>query len=164
MLSARWWLGMAHFYLAMNHILAGSFDAALAEASRAHAIGEEIGDPRLQTYAGFMAAWVEASRGNCESALTICRRSRELAPDRVSHAFASMILGYSLLQAGDHAAAREQLESLVTEFESFGFPQWQAWASTLTAETYRLDFWLDIAAAWCIYDVSRYIDIRSIAR
>ena len=24
----RWWLGMAHFYLAMNHLLAGNFEAA----------------------------------------------------------------------------------------------------------------------------------------
>jgi tetratricopeptide (TPR) repeat protein len=132
----------------MNYLVAGRFDAALEEAAQADAIGDEIGDPRLKTYAGFMAAWVEASRGNGDQALVASRRSRELAPDRVSHAFASMILGYALLQAGDHRGAREQLEPLVAEFESFGFPQWQGWASTLIAETYRLDGESEVAAAF----------------
>lgn len=143
----RWWLGMAHFYIAMNHLVAGTFDAALAEAAQADGIGEDIGDPRLQTYAGFLTAWVEASRGNCEKALAVCRRSHQLAPDRVSRAFASMILGFALLQAGDHRGARQQAEPLVAEFECFGFPQWQAWASTIAAETHRLDGALDAAGA-----------------
>ena len=49
----RWWLGMTHFYLAMNHLVQGDFETALAEANRADAVGKEIGDPRLQTYAAF---------------------------------------------------------------------------------------------------------------
>jgi tetratricopeptide (TPR) repeat protein len=144
----RWWLGMAHFYVAMNHLLTGEFEAALAEATNADTVGKEIGDPRLQTYAGFTAAWVEASRGDCETALAVCRRSLEQAPDRVSRAYASMFLGYALLEAGDHRAARDQLVPIVTELESFGFPHWQAWASTLTGETYRLDGALDVAATF----------------
>ena len=59
----RWWLGMTHFYLAMNHLLTGRFDAALGEAARADEVGREIGDPRLQTYAGFTVGWVETTRG-----------------------------------------------------------------------------------------------------
>jgi tetratricopeptide (TPR) repeat protein len=139
---------MAYFYIAMNHLLAGSFDAALAEAAHARVVGEDIGDPRLQTYAGFMAGWVEASRGNCERAVAVCRRSEKQAPDRVSRAYASHILGYALLEAGDHRLARERLEPLVAELESFGFPQWQAWALTLTGEAYRLDGDLDVAASF----------------
>jgi DNA-binding winged helix-turn-helix (wHTH) protein/tetratricopeptide (TPR) repeat protein len=144
----RWWLGMAYFYLAMNHLIAGRFDAALADAAHAHAVGEDIGDPRLQTYAGFLAGWVEASRGNCDIALSVCRRSEAQAPDRVSRAYASLILGYALLESGEPRAARERLEPLVAELESFGFPQWQAWASTLTGETYRVDGNLDAAASF----------------
>jgi DNA-binding winged helix-turn-helix (wHTH) protein/tetratricopeptide (TPR) repeat protein len=144
----RWWLGMAHFYLAMNHVVTGDFHSALTEAGHAHAIGEQIDDPRLQTYAGFMEAWVEASRGNCDAAMTVCQHSLEQAPDRVSHAFASTILGYALLEAGHHDTARMRLEPLVGEFESFGFPQWQGWAAVLTAETYRLDGAVDIAASF----------------
>ena len=59
----KWWLGMAHFYVAINYLLEGNFPATLAEAERAEAFGREIGDPRLQTYAGYVAGWAEASRG-----------------------------------------------------------------------------------------------------
>jgi DNA-binding winged helix-turn-helix (wHTH) protein/tetratricopeptide (TPR) repeat protein len=156
----QWWLGMAHFYVAMNHLHTGEFEAALAEAVNADTVGKEIGDPRLQTYAGFTAAWVEASRGNCGTAVALSRGSREQAPDRVSRAYASMILGYALLEAGDHRAARDQLEPIVTELESFGFPQWQAWASTLTGETHRLDGALTVAATF----VERGLDVARQAR
>jgi DNA-binding winged helix-turn-helix (wHTH) protein/tetratricopeptide (TPR) repeat protein len=143
----RWWLGMAYFYVAMNHLLAGNFETALAEAAHADAEGKEMDDPRLRTYAGFLAGWVEASRGNHETALATCRRSLEQAPDRVSRAYASMVLGYALLEAGDHSGARERLEPIIAELESFGFLQWHAWTSILTGETYRLDGALDIAEA-----------------
>jgi DNA-binding winged helix-turn-helix (wHTH) protein/tetratricopeptide (TPR) repeat protein/nucleoside-triphosphatase THEP1 len=156
----RWWLGMAYFYVAMNHVLAGNFDAALAEARHADAVGKEIGDPRLQTYAGFMVGWVEGSRGNYQVALAACRRSVEQAPDRVSHAFASMVLSFTLLEAGDHAAARALLEPIVAEFELFGFPQWHAWASILIGETYRLDGIVDTAAGY----VARGLDMATQTR
>lgn len=151
----RWWLGMAHFYLAMNHLIAGDFEAAMGEAANARKVGEELDDPRLQTYAGFMEAWVEASRGNYKEALIASRRSREQAPDRVSHAFASTILGYTLLESGEPRAARDELKPLLAEFESFGFPQWQGWVSTLVGETYRLDGDLDTAGAF----VQRGLDV-----
>jgi class 3 adenylate cyclase/tetratricopeptide (TPR) repeat protein len=134
-------------YVAMNHLLAGSFEAALAEAARADAVGREIGDLRLQTYAGFTTGWVEASRGNHATALAMCRRSLDQAPDRVSRAYASMVLGYALLEAGDYSGARERLEPIVAELESFGFLQWHAWTSILAGEAYRLDGALDIAEA-----------------
>jgi len=57
----RWWLGMTHFYLALNHILRGDFERALAESARAEDVGKDIGDPRLQTYAGFAVGWVKSS-------------------------------------------------------------------------------------------------------
>jgi tetratricopeptide (TPR) repeat protein len=131
----------------MNHLLAGSFEAALAEAARADAVGREIGDLRLQTYAGFTTGWVEASRGDHATALAMCRRSLDQAPDRVSRAYASMVLGYALLEAGDYSGARERLEPIVAALESFGFLQWHAWTSILAGEAYRLDGALDIAEA-----------------
>ena len=141
----RWWLGMTHFYLAMNHLVQGDFDAALAEAHRADAVGKEIGDPRLQTYAAFADGWVEATRGNDTAAVAACQRSREQAPDRVSRAYASMVLGFALIRQGDHAQARTILEPVVAELEGFAFPQWHGFAAALTAETYRLDARLDDA-------------------
>jgi DNA-binding winged helix-turn-helix (wHTH) protein/tetratricopeptide (TPR) repeat protein len=141
----RWWLGMAHFYLAMNHMLKGDFEPALIEAARAEEVGKEIGDPRLQTYAGFTAAWVEVTRGDYDAAVALSRRGRELAPDRVSRAYASMILGFALLERGEPGPARAILEPVVAELESFGFPQWHGFAAVLAAETYRAEARLDTA-------------------
>jgi tetratricopeptide (TPR) repeat protein len=156
----RWWLGMTHFYLAMNHLVRGDFEAALAEANRADAVGKEIDDPRLQTYAAFAVGWVEATRGNHAAAVVACQRSREQAPDRVSRAYASMMLGFALIGQGDHAQARTILEPTVAELEGFAFPQWHGFAAALTAETYRLDARLDVAGTL----VERALDVMTRAR
>jgi tetratricopeptide (TPR) repeat protein len=156
----RWWLGMTHFYLAMNHLVQGDFEAALAEAHMADAVGKEIGDPRLQTYAAFADGWVEATRGNDAAAVAACQRSREQAPDRVSRAYASMVLGFALIGQGDHAQARTILEPVVAELEGFALPQWHGFAAALTAETYRLDARLDVAGTL----VQRALDVMTRAQ
>jgi tetratricopeptide (TPR) repeat protein len=146
--TQRWWLGMTHFYLAMNHLLTGRFDAALEEAATADKVGKEIADPRLQTYAGFTVGWVEASRGRTAEAVEISRRALEQAPDRVSRAYASMILGYALASHGDHRDAFERLQPTVEELEGFGFPQWQALAAVFAADALRRDGRLAEAEPW----------------
>jgi len=139
---------MTYFYLAINFLLEGNFQATLAESARAEAVGEEIGDPRLRTYAGYAAGWAEASRGHYEAAVERCRRSLEQAPDRVSRAYASLFLGFALLEKGEHEPARALLEPMASELEAFGFPQWHALAATLTAEALRLDKRIDEAAGF----------------
>jgi DNA-binding winged helix-turn-helix (wHTH) protein/tetratricopeptide (TPR) repeat protein len=133
----RWWLGMAHFYTAVNHLLAGDFDRALAAAARADATGREIGDPRLQTYAGYATGWIEASRGNATLGVAACRESLERAPDRVSRAYASLFLSFALLEAGESGEARDRLETTLAELEGFGFPQWQALAAIFLGDAHR---------------------------
>jgi tetratricopeptide (TPR) repeat protein len=144
----RWWLGMAHFYLAMNYLLTHDSAAALAEAARADVVGKEIGDARLQTYAGFTTGWIEIERGRSSAAVPVAQRSLEQAPDRVSRAYASMILAYALLETGkpDEAAAR--LQGTIAELESFAFPQWHSLSSILLAEARRLSGQFDEAARW----------------
>jgi DNA-binding winged helix-turn-helix (wHTH) protein/class 3 adenylate cyclase/tetratricopeptide (TPR) repeat protein len=142
-----WYLGMAHFYVAMNHLHTGRFDEALEAAARADETGREMGDPRLQSYAGFLNGWVEASRGNAEAGIALCETSRDRAPDRVSQAYATMLLGYAILEHGDAPRARALLEPVVQELEGFGFPQWHSFAMTLTAEARRIEGRLEEAAA-----------------
>jgi DNA-binding winged helix-turn-helix (wHTH) protein/tetratricopeptide (TPR) repeat protein len=156
----RWWLGMTHFYLAMNHLVQGDFEAALAEAHRADAIGKEIGDPRLQAYAAFTVGWVEATRRNDAAAVAACQRSLEQAPDRVSRAYASMVLGLALIGQEDHDQARTILEPMVAELKGFALPQWHGFATALTAETYRLDARLDVARTL----VERALDLMTRAQ
>lgn len=140
-----WWLGMAHFYLAMNHVLAGDFDAARAAARRVDDIGQEMGDPRLRNYAGWITGWAELSQGRYEAAIAVCRASLEHAPDRVSRAYASLILAFALLENGEHEEALERLHPTLVELGAFPFPQWEALASVLIGEGLRLDRRLDEA-------------------
>lgn len=144
----RWWLGMSHFYLAMNHLLTGDYECALAEADRADAVGKQIGDPRLQTYAGFTTGLIEIERGASAAAVDVTRRSLSLAPDRVSRAYASMFLSYALLESGRHDEAAERLEPTVKELESFAFPQWHGLAAILMGEAQRRAGALDEASRW----------------
>jgi tetratricopeptide (TPR) repeat protein len=133
----RWWLGMAHFYVAMNYLITPNAEAALAAAARADAVGREIGDPRLQTYAGFTTGWIEILRGRTREAIDIIRRSLEQAPDRVSRAYASMMLGYALLEAGEHEEAERRLRETIVELTAFGFPQWHGLTAILIGEARR---------------------------
>jgi DNA-binding winged helix-turn-helix (wHTH) protein/tetratricopeptide (TPR) repeat protein len=144
----RWWLGMAHFYVAMNHLLTADYDRALAAAAQADVVGRQIGDPRLQTYAGFTTGFIEIERGASLSAVEVTQRSLALAPDRVSRAYASMFLAYALLESGRHAEAAERLEGTVTELESFAFPQWHGLAAILMGDARRRAGLLDDATRW----------------
>jgi len=144
----RWWLGMAHFYVAMNHLLTRDFEAALAATDRADSVGREIGDPRLQTYAGFATGWIEIARGRSREAIAIARRSLEQAPDRVSRTYAAMILAYAFLEAGENTEAAARLDDIVKELQSFAFPQWHGLAAILMGEAQRQAGCLDEAARW----------------
>jgi tetratricopeptide (TPR) repeat protein len=141
----RWWLGMAHFYLALNHLSIGAFDAAVAETERVVAVGREIGDPRLDTYAGYTRGWIEASRGHTAAAIEACQRSLDRAPDRVSRAYASLFLAFARLEAGDHEQTLRHLQTTVAELEAFAFPQWHALATIWLGEAQRRSGRLDEA-------------------
>jgi tetratricopeptide (TPR) repeat protein len=142
-----WYLGMAHVYVALNHMHAGRFEEALASAAQAEETGREMGDPRLPSYAGWVDGWVEASRGNVEAAIALCETSRDRAPDRVAHVYATMVLGYAVLEYGDPARARGLLEPVARELEGFGIPQFHGFATALTADALRIEGRLDEAAA-----------------
>lgn len=134
----RWWLGMSHFYVALNLLLAGRFDRGIEAAERADAVGREIGDARLQAYCRFAVGWIELSRGNHQLAIDAGRRGVELSPDRVCRVYTSMILGYALVEHAEPAAAREVLMPVIAELEGFGIPQFQALTLALLAEAARL--------------------------
>jgi len=141
----RWWLGMTHIYLAFDYLEASQFEKALAAAAGADAVGKEIGDPRLETYAAFTTGWIETSRGRTAVAIAACRTSLEKAPDRVSRAYASLQLGFALLEHGEHPEALERLQAALVEVEVFCFPQWQSLAAVLIGECLRLQGQLEKA-------------------
>jgi hypothetical protein len=104
-----------------------------------------MGDPRLRNYAGWVTGWAELSQGHHEVAIAACRASLEHAPDRVSRAYASLILAFALLKHGEHEEALERLAPTLVELGAFPFPQWEALAYMLIGEGLRLDGRLDDA-------------------
>jgi DNA-binding winged helix-turn-helix (wHTH) protein/tetratricopeptide (TPR) repeat protein len=142
----RWWLGMAYFYLAVNHLLMRDFEHAVAAATQVDGVGREIGDPRLQTYAGYTLGWIELTRGNAEIAVAVCRKSLQTAPDRVSRTYASLFLSFALIEHGNHGEAGELLGDTLKELEQFAFPQWHSLAVILMGEVRRRTRCLEEAA------------------
>jgi tetratricopeptide (TPR) repeat protein len=134
----RWWLGLAHWIVGINHVILGAFDAALEAEARALAIGESLGDPRLQSYATWSTGWVHALRGDAEAALEACRAALGRAPDPVNTAVAQGHLGYVHLERGDRAAV-PLLEAAVGEMRRFGFRRLEGRVATFLGEAYLLD-------------------------
>jgi DNA-binding SARP family transcriptional activator/predicted ATPase len=132
-----WWLGMAHFYLGMNALLAGEFPMAVESAARTRTIGESIQDLRLCSYGAFLAGWVHTTRGECETAIQECEQSLKESTDLVSTCYASAFLGYACLEQGNLQRATQLLERAVQELERFGFRQFHGWFMTLLGEARR---------------------------
>src|SRR4029453_6621580 len=105
----------------------GEFEPAFEAVREAQAVGEAIGDPRLQTYAAWTTGWLEAARGDGEAGIRACRRSLEHSPDPVNTADAWSFLGGAYLEHGDARQAIESLERAVAEWTRFPHPPMLGW-------------------------------------
>ena len=133
--AERYWLGMAHFNVAMNLIQTGDTQTALEAAEATMAVGVNIPDPRVVAYGRFAKGWAHAAAGNYEAALRECQEGLRIAPDAASRAYASAFLGYSYLVKGEPSAALDLLEQAVRSFSAFHFPAFEALFGTKLAET-----------------------------
>jgi class 3 adenylate cyclase/tetratricopeptide (TPR) repeat protein len=114
----RWWLGMAHWMVGLNHFLAGDLSNAVADADQTRAIGETMGDARLQSYAAGLTAWVHTARRETAAALSAGERAQRLAPDPFCLALAVGALGWAYLDE-DPARALPLLEQVVNWTRQF---------------------------------------------
>jgi hypothetical protein len=80
--AERWWLGQTYWTLGINHAFLGEFAPALAAQKEAQAIGDALGDSRLQSYAAWSTGWMLALTGQSEDAIEACTRAVAAAPDR----------------------------------------------------------------------------------
>jgi tetratricopeptide (TPR) repeat protein len=128
----RWWRGQTHWAIGFNQYALGLFDEALAEMAAAHAIGEALEEPRLDT--SWSVGYFHASMGDAEAGIEACRRGLERSRDPLNTTAAQGFLGYAYLEKGDLAAARESLEKAVSTFEATGFEQLAGWLATFLAE------------------------------
>ncbi len=99
--GARWWLGQSLCWQGINRYFMGQLDEALECAAGGFAIGEQLGDHRLQSYAAWNRAWFSATRGDGQDAIDWGHRSIELSPDPLNNAFSLGWTGYAYLEHGD---------------------------------------------------------------
>jgi DNA-binding winged helix-turn-helix (wHTH) protein/class 3 adenylate cyclase/tetratricopeptide (TPR) repeat protein len=138
-------LGMAYFYLGVNHTLIGDFVEALNATARARAHGEVIGDPSLQSYVAWLTGLIQVMQGEWEQSLVTCQQCVERAPHPLLTALASSTMGYAYVEQGQPAQALSILEQAVEHMRQFQHRPLQGWVTTLLGEAYRLDGHLDKA-------------------
>ncbi len=141
----RWWLGLAHWIVGINFTILGAFGPALDAEARALAVGESLGDPRIQSYATWSTGWIHALTGAWEAGIDACKRALGRAPDPVNTAVALGHLGYVYLEKGDATAAIPLLEQAVEAMRQFGFRRLLGRFTTFLGEAYLLSEQLEQA-------------------
>ncbi len=132
----RWWQGMAHWIVALNCIPLGDFAGGRAATGRARAIGDAIGDLRLQNYADWTCGWIDTVCGDVAAALEACRRAQERSQDPVNGAYATGHLGCAYLEGGEHQRAIPLIESAISQFAGFNVRQTRARFMVSLSEAY----------------------------
>jgi tetratricopeptide (TPR) repeat protein len=130
----RWWEAHCHCFLSLALCHAGEFEEALASTRRGQAIGEAMGDMRLQSYAAWNIGLIEATRLETARSIPECRRSLEISPDPLNSAFASGSLGLALYEHGEPETALAWLERSSGALYAFGVRRTAAWMHGYLAE------------------------------
>lgn len=130
----RWWQGQTYWVNGFHHFVLGRFDEALESMERARKIGEELGDPRLDT--AWSTGYFLASMGDWEAGIAECRGGLERARDPLNRAAALGFLGYAYLERGDQDRAIPTLEEAVTKLQEAGMQQLFGWFSIYLGEAY----------------------------
>jgi tetratricopeptide (TPR) repeat protein len=134
----RWWLGQSHWAIGINYYFMGAFPQALAAVAWTQAIGEALGDPRLQSYATWTTGWIEATRGEWQAGIEACQRSLACAPDPLNTGVTLGFLGYAYMEQGDSTEAVTALEQAIQYMQRFRFRQLQGLFATCLGEAHLL--------------------------
>jgi class 3 adenylate cyclase/tetratricopeptide (TPR) repeat protein/transcriptional regulator with XRE-family HTH domain len=134
----RFWLGQSINWQGMNLFNMGELDAALGCAARGFAVGEELGDHRLQSYAAWNRAWFSAARGDGDEAIAWGHRSIELSPDPLNNAFSLGWTGYAYLEHGDAERAIRLIKECIDPLAAMGYSRLVGWFRGWLAEAHLL--------------------------
>jgi transcriptional regulator with AAA-type ATPase domain/tetratricopeptide (TPR) repeat protein len=135
----RWWLGLAHWVVGVNYVIIGAFGLALDAEAQALAVGEALGDARIQSYATWSTGWIHAITGAWDLGIDACQRALARSPDPLNTVVALGHLGYAHLEKGDARAAIPLLEDALDRMERFGFRQLQGRFTTFLGEAHLLE-------------------------
>jgi class 3 adenylate cyclase/tetratricopeptide (TPR) repeat protein/DNA-binding XRE family transcriptional regulator len=134
----QWWLGQSLCWQGINRYFMGQLDQALACAAGGFAIGEQLGDHRLQSYAAWNQAWFSATRGDGQEAIDWGHRSIELSPDPLNNAFSLGWTGYAYLEHGNADRAIALLGQSIELLAGMGYSRLVGWFRGWIAEAYLL--------------------------
>jgi len=134
----RWWLGQSLCWQGINRYFMGQLDEALACAAGGFAIGEQLGDRRLQSYAAWNRAWFSATRGDGQEAIDWGHRSIELSPDPLNSAFSLGWTGYAYLEHGDADRAIALLGQSIELLTAMRYSRLVGWFKGWIAEAYLI--------------------------
>jgi class 3 adenylate cyclase/tetratricopeptide (TPR) repeat protein/transcriptional regulator with XRE-family HTH domain len=134
----RWWLGQSLCWQGINRYFMGQLDEALECAAGGFAIGEQLGDHRLQSYAAWNRAWFSATRGDGQDAIDWGHRSIELSPDPLNNAFSLGWTGYAYLEHGDAERAIALIGRSIELLAGMRYSRLVGWFRGWLAEAYLL--------------------------
>ena len=109
----RWWLGQALGTLGLHLLHIGDFGPALEIVDRMRALGESLGEARLQANAAWTTARIHTVMGDADAAIAASQRAVDLAADPVARAAALGWLGAAHLEGGHAGQAIDLLEDAI---------------------------------------------------
>jgi class 3 adenylate cyclase/tetratricopeptide (TPR) repeat protein len=132
------WLGLACCALGFNYTGLGELERAMETYTRASAIGDALGDARLQSMAAGVSAFTYALQGNWQAGIEAGQRALARAPDPYRTAASMAYLGYAYLEKPDPAEAIPLLAQAAQHQQQFRALQNASWSTTWLGEAYRL--------------------------
>ena len=117
----QWWLAQSYCATGINYCWMGEFESAIEMATRGYAIGESIGDARIQSYALWNRGWYQAASGAAAAGIAACQQSLQQSPDPFNTTAATGWLGYAYLEARQPALAVACLEQSLSSWTQYEY-------------------------------------------
>jgi tetratricopeptide (TPR) repeat protein len=156
----RWWLGQSYWVVERNYYFMGELAQALAAVTQTQAIGEALGDPRLQSYALWSIGMIKATSGEWQGGIEACQRSLAWAPDPLSTGLSLGFIGHAHLEQGNPLEAIAALEQAVQDMHRFRFRPLQGWFTTCLGEAYLLSGQIDKARDLVLQGLETTRDVK----
>ena len=129
---------MAQWLLASSYSHIGEFVSGLTAARQVEVIGDQIGDPRLQSFAAFITGLIRALRGEYDAGIAACQRGLERAPDPSSTTVALGYLGHAYVESAAPVQAIPILQQAVQRACQSRYRSAEARFTSFLAEAYYL--------------------------
>jgi class 3 adenylate cyclase/tetratricopeptide (TPR) repeat protein len=156
----QYWLGQSLYVLGLLYSVFGESHRAIEVSTRVHAIGEIIGDCRLQTNALYTIGVNYTWQGGWETGIEALRYAQEISPDAFESALILGSLGYAYLEQNRVKEAVVILEQAVEAADRYRSRQVQSWFRSYLGEAYGADGQVDKAYDYANQGLERAKDIR----